>query len=70
MTAIEVTNLQQRVAALEDYINYLQGALIKMVTLEQAEQLGLLNQNDIEELKVRATGLEARVATLESYHRT
>ena len=70
MSARQLAALEARVLALEDYINYLQGALRKMVTLEQAEQLGLLNQNDIEVLEDRMDGVEARVSTLENYHRS
>ena len=70
MSAIQIANLEARVAAIEDYINNLQTAIERMVSLEQAEQLGLLGQNDIEDLKSQVAGLMSRVQTLESYHRT
>lgn len=59
-----------RVAALEDLYNNLQNAVLKMVSLDQAEQLGLLAQDGIDELESRVAALEARVNTLENYRRS
>ena len=70
MSAIRLANVEARVQALEDYINNLQTAIAKMVSLEQAEQLGLLNQNDVEDLEAQVAALMSRVQTLETYHRT
>ena len=70
MSLIRIANLEARVTALEDYINNLQTAIMKMVSLEQAEQLGLLGQQEIEDLEAQVAALMSRVQTLESYHRT
>ena len=70
MSLVRIANLEARVTALEDYINNLQIAIMKMVSLEQAEQLGLLGQQEIEDLESQVAGLESRVQTLENYHRT
>ena len=69
-TAQRLASLEARIVALEDYINNLQNAIMTMVTLDQAEQLGLIVQDDVDDLESRMDGVEARVATLESYHRT
>ena len=61
---------EQRIQSLEDSYNNLVNAILKMVTLEQAEQLGLLGQDGVEELESRMDGVEARVSTLELYHRS
>lgn len=68
--SVEYQALLARVQALEDWANNVQTAMSKFVTIDQITQLGLLRQTEVAASSVRITGLESRVSTLESYHRT
>ena len=68
--ADQLASMEARIQSLEDAYNNLQNAILKMVTLDQAEQLGLLGQDDIAELQSRMDGVEARVESLELNSRT
>lgn len=70
LSSTEYQALLNRVAALEDAVNNIMTAFQKMVTLDQVTQLGLIRQTEVAQSTVRIVGLESRVATLESYHRT
>lgn len=69
VSTVEYNALLSRISVLENTCKILYDTLIRFVTVEQAEQLGLLGQQDVEALKTRVTGLEARVATLENHHK-
>ena len=58
-----------RIEALENTVNILQTVIQKLVTVEQASQLSLLRNQDIESLEDRMDGVETRVSTLENYHK-
>jgi len=69
-TTNEYLDLERRVRALESAVNSILTAITKFVTVDQVTQLGLLRQTEVAEHSVRLTGTEARLAILESYHRT
>ena len=70
ISATEYAALLSRVQAIESRLNNIQYALLKMVTVEQAEQLGLIGQNEVEELEAVVQALVSRVTLLEGYHAT
>jgi len=69
-TANQYLNQERRIEALEAAVNNLITAMTKLVTVDQVTRLDLLRQTEVAQHSVQITGIESRLLTLESYHRT
>ena len=69
-TTNQYLDLERRVTALEAAINNMITALTKLVTVDQVTRLDLLRQTEVAQHTVQIAGIESRLTSLESYHRT